>query len=264
MRVLRRQLRAWREDFQKIWGRLKTFHRTALGILLAIGMVYGGRTIWIDPLNAKIAEAEEALKESAPPDPIPTIEADSEVQEALAKIEGREGTREKRKKEMEAVAASRPKVTLQNKEVALAEFRNLYLQNHLLAISESPVSEVPSPQETNPRRTRASSRKKGEEKSESTTENAVSKASGKSPLATEKYRFHLEGKFHDIYAFLKETSSYPYPSKIEQIQLGFLLPDENPTDKKPKKEPVLPIPGSSEKLQLKFQFTLYIQEESLR
>lgn len=263
MRVLRRQLRAWREDFQKIWGRLKTFHRTALGILIAIGMVYAGRTIWIDPLNAEIAAAEETLKESDPPDPIPAIETDNEVQEALAKIEGREGMRDKRKKEMEKIAASRPKVTILNKESAVVEFTRLFSQNHLLLISGSPYSEVPPPQATTkPRKSRLSSRKKEADTQKKTTEKADS--SDSPPLATEKYRFHLEGKFHDIYAFLKEAAKYPYPSRIEQIQLGFLLPDETSTNKKSPQGTDLPTPGSSEKLQLKFQFTLYIQEESSR
>ncbi|MDO4550004.1 MAG: hypothetical protein Q4C96_01990 [Planctomycetia bacterium] len=264
MRVIRRQLRAWREDFQKIWGKLKTFHRTALGILIAISMVYGGRVQWIDPINTKIAEAQEALKESNPPDPIPTIETDDEVQETLAKIEGRKGTRDKRKKEMEAIIDSRPKVTLQNKERTWAEFTLLFSKNHLLLVSSAPFSDTPAATSAAPNstRVRSTSRAKTAVKSQ---EKEVASENNQSPFPTEKYQFHLEGTFKNIHSFLEEAAKYPYPSKIDQIQLGLTLPEESDVKNRETNMDFTPIsaapaPGVAPKLQLKFHFTLYIQE----
>ncbi|MDO4571270.1 MAG: hypothetical protein Q4D38_12870 [Planctomycetia bacterium] len=267
MRALRRQLRAWRDDFLKFWGRLTTFHRTALGILIAIGLVYVGRVQWIDPMNVKIAEAEEALKESAPPDPIPTIETDDEVQEAIAKIEGREGMRDKRKQEMEAVADSRPKVTASNKDSVWAEFALLVSQNKLRLVLSEPLSAAAPPPAAAPARRTRSSKAKTKAKEDEKTAEDTSVANSASPFPMEKYQFHLEGTFENIMKFLETASKYPYPSKIENVQLGTYLVEESKEGKKDAKTgaktsaPVyVPTPGEPPRLQLKFVFTLYIQE----
>lgn len=256
MRAIRRQLRAWQQDFMGFWGRFNTFYRTVFGIILAMVIVSKGRTYWIDPLNTKIAEAKEKLEKSKPEDPLPTIRADSEVNETLARIEDRRTVMQERKKEMEAIAASRPLITPSNKQSALSEFTLMFSRNNLMMLQGGPSIEAPPPPQaaTKTRSTRTA------KKTASNQPSALAAKEETSPLKTEKYEYRLEGRFDDIFAFLKDVSAYPYPARVSNIWLG--IPEEQTTDAT--KSGAKPAPSQrkkgSPKLQLKFNLTFYLYE----
>lgn len=260
MRAFRRQLRAWREDFLAVWGRLTTFHRVALGICLAIAIIYAGREWWTDPLQAQVNAARTEFQESDPPSPIPTIETDEEIAESVTKIDGRKGTVGQKKKEMEQAIAGRPQVTAANREHALAEFTTLFSKNSLMLLAGGPAADTPAPAAAKSRSTKASSRKATPAKTPAAT------AAGKDepPMKSEKYDYRLEGTFENIFAFLNQVAEYKYPAKLSDMKIfveGTPEPDTAvAAAKPPAKTPVSPVRTGPPKLHLEFRLTIYMQD----
>ena len=109
MRRLRNQINQWVREFMALWGRLTSFHRTALGIFIAIVMVWCARDIAIDPLRAALADLEEGMVADGVPDQVPKPEEDNDVQEAELLIENLQRTLETcKKREREAVTQYTP------------------------------------------------------------------------------------------------------------------------------------------------------------
>ncbi|MDR1959655.1 MAG: hypothetical protein LBQ54_11545 [Planctomycetaceae bacterium] len=273
-----------------VWGRLKTFHRTALGILIAIGIAYAGVRYCVDPLLAQIAEAKEKLEESEPPDPVPSVETDEEVQKALAKMEGHEAAMNAKKTEMEQIAGTRPKITPLNKDMVLSEFTAMFSKNKLLLLQGGPVpaagTEVNPPKPvsassanrsgTPAKKPAVPSKTTAPPKAAAPSKAAAAKTASKNPpevstpkeeeppLKSEKYEYHLEGEFENLFGFLKQSESFEYPARISGIYLGTDAAEEKQTGTGPSSKSVLPSRPASEKtnhkLQLQFHLTLYFHE----
>ncbi|MDR1141600.1 MAG: hypothetical protein LBL62_07905 [Planctomycetaceae bacterium] len=264
-RLLRRQLRLWHKDFASVWGRLKTFHRTVLGILIAIAIVYAARKYWLDPITVTIADAQSKYDKSEPPNPLPTIETDSDIIIAQEQIIGREKTAAEKKAEMERVAKSRPKITQQNKEAVRSELESMISKNKLTLLlggvsakteTTSPTAKTTSTSKKDSATKITASNQKSNENAQKTKQEMKQETSpspDEPPLKYEEYTYKIEGRFNDILNFLKQTETFAYPAKITQLYLGTsetVSPTQVPTlhDRR------------SEMLQLQFRLILYFHE----
>ncbi|MDR0608652.1 MAG: hypothetical protein LBG58_00905 [Planctomycetaceae bacterium] len=268
-RLLRRQLRIWHKDFASGWGRLNTFHRTVLGILIAIAIVYAARKYCFDSISATIAEAQSNYDKSEPPNPLPTIENDSDIIIAQEQIIGREKTAAEKKAEMERVAKSRPKITQQNKESVIIELEAMISKNKLTLLRRVASSTTPlappntrttstakstSPPKTNPAAKTATSNQKSNENTPKTKqENPV--LPDEPPLKFEENDYKIEGRFSDLLNFLKQMETFAYPAKITQFYLGA---SETTSPTRPPLQKV--NSRQSEMLQLQFRLILYFHE----
>ncbi|MDR2762000.1 MAG: hypothetical protein LBB88_05315, partial [Planctomycetaceae bacterium] len=87
--------------------------------------------------------------------------------------------------------------------------------------------------------------KKSESETKSTPQNV------EKPLKTEHYLYYLEGDFNNIFDFLKQVESFPYPIKITKLFFGTEEPNTETTTINKQTF------NNREKLQLKFHLTLY-------
>ncbi|MDR2116174.1 MAG: hypothetical protein LBP87_07320 [Planctomycetaceae bacterium] len=229
-RLLRRQLRLWHKDFASVWGRLRTFHRTALGILIAIAIVYAAQKYCLKPIEATIADAKSEYEKTEPPNPLPTIENDNDIALAQEQIINREKTAAEKKTEMERVAKSRPKITPQNKESVRSELEAMISKNKLTLLfggvsSKNAILLPPrttaaktTTTKTATAKTTASSTKSNDNTQKTKQESAPS--TEEPPLKYEEYDYKIEGHFIDILNFLKQMETFAYPAKITQFYLG--------------------------------------------
>ncbi|MDR2756678.1 MAG: hypothetical protein LBC20_13315 [Planctomycetaceae bacterium] len=258
-RLLRRQLRLWHKDFASVWGRLKTFHRTVLGILIAIAIVYTARKYWLDPITVTIADAQSKYDKSEPPNPLPAIEDDNDIIIAQEQMIGREKTAAEKKTEMERIAQSRPKITQQNKESVRSELEALISKNKLILL----LGGASSTQSTAQPKSTTKSTSAAKTSSTAKTNTSAPKSNDNSqktkqettvlpedpPLKSEEFNYKIEGHFSDILNFLKQMETFPYPTKITQFYLGA---PETVTKSFNDRQ--------SETLQLQFRLILYFHE----
>ncbi|MDR1270546.1 MAG: hypothetical protein LBK82_13575 [Planctomycetaceae bacterium] len=260
-RLLRRQLRLWHKDFASVWGRLKTFHRTVLGILIAIAIVYAARKYWLDPITVTIADAQSKYDKSEPPNPLPTIETDSDIIIVQEQIIGREKTAAEKKAEMERVAKSRPKITQQNKEAVRSELESMISKNKLILLlggvsskteTTSLTAKTTSISKKDSATKITASNQKPNENAQKTKQETIS-SPDEPPLKYEEYTYKIEGRFNDILNFLKQTETFAYPAKITQLYLG-TSETVSPTQIQTYHD------RRSEMLQLQFRLILYFHE----
>ncbi|MDR1053825.1 MAG: hypothetical protein LBL39_06580 [Planctomycetaceae bacterium] len=271
-RVIRRQLRIWYSDISGYWGRFRTFHRVALGIIFAIVIIFVARKYWLDPIRAEVMDLTDKYEKSEPPNPLPTIENDEDITLANEQIISREKSTETKKREMETVAKSRPKITQQNKEAVLSEFASIISRNKLELIlsgiieTNNPAS-ANSPKQTTPKTSATkpaspATKNNAQKTKTNTAKTATSKTAAKNqpaetnkttaqnieqPLKTEEYIYYLEGDFGNIFNFLKQIESFSYPIKITKFYLGTEGQAVNG----------LLSNSRQEKLQLRFNLVLY-------
>ncbi|MDR2168865.1 MAG: hypothetical protein LBP59_01835 [Planctomycetaceae bacterium] len=275
-RAIKRQLRIWYSDIAGYLSKLKTFHRTALGIILAIVIIFAARKYWLDPIRAEVTELESKYKDSDPPEPLPTIESDEEITLAKEQIISREKNAETKKKEMETIAKARPKITQQNKETVLSEFASIISKNKLtVALRTTPEPEnTTKSNTTKPTSTKPTSTKSDATKPKNTpktqpkkpaTKNINTKPKKSEPetktinieqaLKTEEYIYYLEGTFQNQYEFLKQIENFPYPIKITKLYFG--ADETNDPITKTTLHTHNPQQTRQENLHLKFNLILY-------
>ncbi|MDR2642139.1 MAG: hypothetical protein LBC74_05030 [Planctomycetaceae bacterium] len=269
-RAIKRQLRIWYADIAGYLSKLRTFHRTALGIIFAIVLIFAARKYWLDPLRAEVNDLTAKYDKSEPPSPLPTIDSDEEITLAKEQLISREKNAETKKREMETVAKSRPKITQQNKEAVLSEFATIITKNKLILVlggTPDPDDFLPSPTNPAPRKPAAATKTAAKKQTTNTTKNTnknttpntktntkksdpvtkISTQNNESPLKYEEYIYYLEGDFNNVFDFLKQIETFSYPIKVTKLYIGS---GETPTN-------ALPTNSKPEKLQLKFNLTLY-------
>ncbi|MDR1924339.1 MAG: hypothetical protein LBQ66_08190 [Planctomycetaceae bacterium] len=231
-RAIRRQLRIWYSDIASMWGKFRTFHRTALGIIFAIIIVYAARKYWLDPLSAEVADLQSKYVKSEPPNPLPTIENDGEIILAQEQIIVREKNAIAKKREMETIAKARKKITQHNKESVLSEFASIVSQNKLmLAIgSATSANAAESAAKSNTRNTTRTGAKNTTTKSttakdstKNTTKQTANNTTVKEvvpPLKYEEYVCKIEGRFSDVFNFLRQMESFSYPVKVTRLRIA--------------------------------------------
>ncbi|MDR1491409.1 MAG: hypothetical protein LBT05_01615 [Planctomycetaceae bacterium] len=252
MRALRRQLRIWKNDFLSVYLRLTTFHRTVVGLLLALAMIMAARHYWLNPLLTEIKTAKDKYEASNPPDILTTPENDAEIQDVLTKIEGRSAMLEERKKEEERIAKSKQKITQQNKTAVISQFGTLILQEDLQLINTRPATVPPVKTETPKPETKTNTKKKTESAASKTkTEQTPTtvKQNVNADIPSEAYDYLIEGDYQNMLKFLQAADKFEYPVKMNSFRLGF--PEIDPGIAKLGAAPV------NRRLQLKFQLTLY-------
>ena len=197
MKALRRQLRTWKQEIGSSWARLSSFHRTALGIALAIAMVLVVRKTVLDPLKDRVTKIITELEDGGVPPVVSTPEEDNEIQELELQIENLERTL----------------ITVREDEAAIVrEFRPLRLEERSAAIAE-----------TGKRLSRSGLRVQSIE-DPALARQKDGKAPAQSPraLTSSVNAYAVQGSFAAVHHFLKEMDSYPWPMRVEGVSISIM------------------------------------------
>lgn len=187
MGEFKRTIRDWKKSISASWGKLKTFHRIALGITIAMMMIYAARKYMLDP---KLRELNKLIKQNEKtdmPEFIPDVSDDSDVVEAELKIESLEPQVAKRGQEKLDALKSRPQVSSSDVSDALAVFEalisraGLELHNRWRYTNSEDISEI--------------------------------------PMTRLVYKYRLLGTFGEIYSFLQNMELFKYPSLMKDIDI---------------------------------------------
>jgi translation initiation factor IF-2 len=255
---MRRQLRAWRQEFGGMWGRLRSFHRVALGITLAMGVMLGGRPYLYDTLKAAVREKREALKKMDAPESIPRPDDDPDSVELRLRIEGLEKGMDARRKERQQAVAAWPAFGKAEKGAIIARFDDLIAQSGLerLEFRDSALPAAPpasaardpaaaaaekakAERERREAERRAQAEKdkaaKAAEKAaeKSATEKKPAKAKAEKPkpkdaFATAVHGYVLAGPFASVRRFLEAADTFAYPARLENVRLELADPAGTP------------------------------------
>jgi hypothetical protein len=247
MRSMRRQLRAWKQDFLSVWGRLRSFHRVALSIVLAMGMVVVARDRLIDPLKAEIAAARTAMEEAETPDQVTLPEDDVEIQELQLKIESYQDSLASYEKERDEAIAAWPAFRKADRGKILAEMGDLITQSGLIRLEFH--DDESAPPEADEKKTGRAARRPPPKPEEQAKPKAAE------PLESGVYSYVLLGSFEAVRAFLDKISQFSYPARIENVSLQL---DEQKSDDESLPPPVRP--NAPPPLRLSFQLKLYFHE----
>ncbi|MDZ7618078.1 MAG: hypothetical protein U1E05_13825 [Patescibacteria group bacterium] len=260
MRALRRQLRSWRQEFLQTWRRLRSFHRVALGIILAFASMSAADRYLYRPLKASIAEEQEKQKELEVPALVTKPEDDAEIQEAGLRIENAEQSAAKQRAEMAKAVATWPPFTKSDQGAIVAKFNDLIARAGLrcLRFGEGPLpaqDEAVKKTRGAPAPRRAAAAKEDAKENAKKDAKAAEVPAAKSPLNSVVHHCLLAGSFEAIQKFLREAERFEYPARLEKVRLA--LPDLVPDPKTPSP----PVPANTPpEIQLNFELTLYLHE----
>ncbi len=256
MRALRRQLRSWRQEFLQTWRRLRSFHRVALGIILAFASMSAADRYLYRPLKASIAEQQEKQKELEVPALVTKPEDDAEIQEAGLRIESAEQSVARQREEMAKAVAKWPPFTKSDQGAIVAKFNDLIARAGLrcLQFGEGPL---PAQDEAAGKTLAAPApRRPAAAKTAAKTDAKADEApAAKSPLNSVVHHCLLAGSFEAIQKFLREAERFEYPARLEKVRLA--LPDLAPDPK----TPLPPVQANTPpEIRLNFELTLYYHE----
>lgn len=260
LRSMRRQLRTWKEDFLRYWGRLRSFHRVALAILLAMAILPTARRYVLDPLKGQIGEARAALQEKEAPEVITLPDEDPEVQELLLKIESLEETLVSHRAKTKQAVAAWPEFTVANKGTILAAFGELISQSGMTRLEFRDAAAEPLAGSAKPsagtRTSRTPTARAPAKTPEKTSAKEPGQAVDKEPLESARYRYVLAGSFEDVRGFLTKIDKFGYPAKIEQASLQLAGNGDGPPGA------ALPParPNTAPELHLSFYLKLYYHD----
>jgi len=187
MRMMKKQLLGWKKEIGAAWGRLTTFHRVALGIFLAIFMVWAARTAAIDPLKKELNKKVNALSTAGVPAAVPAPEDDNDIQELSMRIEGFEKSLAAAREALMETVRNRSPLRFEQKSDAVAETYRLI--------------------------TKADVRVK------TFTETAPDSGQGKSALPFFEHVYTTEGTFDGLYRFLASVDAYPWPCRLFRVEI---------------------------------------------
>jgi hypothetical protein len=205
-----RTIKDWKDDVQGVWGRLKTFHRIALGIMLGMLMVYAARGKVLDPLQAELTKKREALDKKGVPIVVPSVEeGDSDIQETRIRLENLRETGAKWQQRMEQALRQRPQIDRANRSDVLSEFERLIVNSGMVLQNRSPYpADAAQPEQQNPNR-EADAGNRGY------------------PLSTWAHQYELAGTFESVCKCLASLGKFPYPAHICRIEVQLV---ENATN----------------------------------
>lgn len=147
IRMLRRTLRTWKRDFLGYWGKLTTFYRIVLGILLAMGLVAGGRSRFLDPMERELTDLRRTLERRGVPGAVHTPDTCPDLAEDRLRRENLERSLENRRDELRAVEAQTALRLEARAADAAARLLALVSQNGLRVQSNQPL---PPPEDIRP------------------------------------------------------------------------------------------------------------------
>jgi hypothetical protein len=187
MRTFRRTLRQWKREFQSVWSRFTAFHRIVIGILLAMGVVFGARSRALDPLDRELSALRQELADKGIPAHLPLPAADGVVLEERVRAENLAQSLEHRARELErAEAAARFRLGAGHADatsalLALAGRHSLHVRRNV-AVDPPPGGPV--------------------------------------PMAASSYE--LAGRFPAIHRFLDDLRSEPLLWELRDVSIGLL------------------------------------------
>jgi hypothetical protein len=259
LRSMRRQVRGWREDFLRYWGRLRSFHRVALAILLALAILPTARRYVLDPLKGQIGEARAALQEKEAPEVITLPDEDPEVLELQLKIESLEETLVSHRAKTRQAVAAWPDFSTASKGTILAAFGELISQSGMTRLefrdaATAPL-DAPAKSSAGTRPSRTSAARASAKTPEKTPAQAPGPAADKEPLESARYRYVLAGSFEDVRGFLTKIDKFAYPAKIEQASLQLAGGGDGPGAALP-----LARPNTAPELHLSYYLKLYFHD----
>lgn len=188
-RQIRRALRQWETEFAVFWARFTTFHRVALAILLAIGMIYGARRYAFDQRRAELDTRRKELQRQNVPAHVPSPGEDEEVQQNLLRTEGIGESLAQLREETAAVAAARGRPDYARALEAVAAL-DAAIDRHGLVV-----------------------RKRNREETSET-----------GPLRQILHAYEVMGAFAGIHAFLHGVEDMPFLCRFASLRL---VPAEN-------------------------------------
>lgn len=190
MRMIRRALRQWSREFLTFWGRFTAFHRIVIGIVLAMGIVFGARSHLLDPLDRELAAKRKVLTDKGVTARVPPPEQDEDVQKETLRAENLRRSLENRATELasaEAASAYRLDARKADANAALLALTS----RHGLHVLKN--TSAPAPEE------------------------------GPVPVAASAYE--LAGTFAAIYGFLEDMRREPLLWTLHDVSL--VLSNEN-------------------------------------
>ncbi len=262
LRSIRRQLRAWKEDFLRYWRRLRSFHRVALAILLAMVIVPFARRYALDPLQTEIAETRAALQEQEAPVLVTLPDDDPEVVELLMQVESLEETRESFRLERERAVDAWPAFGKSNRGSILSAFGALISRAGMTRVEFREAGVAGRPAQAKPAagtssldRTDRMSRSRSTERTQETHDEPPERAGDAPPLASARYQYVLAGSFRGVREFLESIDRFSYPARIEQVRLQLAGYEDKSGVSLPR-----PQPNAVPSLRLSFMLKLYFSD----
>lgn len=253
MRAIRRQLRAWREEFLQLWGRLRSFHRVSLGIILAFAMMSLVQRYGFSVLKSEIAKARETLEEKEVPDFVTRPEDDPDTQELQLRVENFEETLAARRSEREKAVAAWPRFTKADQGTILAKFNELITEAGLQRLTFRDAALTP-PEDAEPSARRGSRGRRGRGPPPAKPEATDEKDQAKEPLETAVHSCVLAGSFDAVSEFLEEVDEFEYPARLEKVRLELA---DGVTQSEEESPAPLIRPNEAPVIRLSFDLKLY-------
>ncbi|MDR2392251.1 MAG: hypothetical protein LBE84_11310 [Planctomycetota bacterium] len=229
IRAVRRTFRGWKRELLSFYGRFNTFRRIVIGIILAMGVVFGARRLLLDPAQRNIRAIESRLRDDSVPEVVPPIDTDKETQDSLLRAETREKQLADFQERLAAKeAASRLRLGANPADIDAALYA--LAVDCGLRVQTKPV-EPPAPAEESEKETAGKPAARGGKRGR----NAVPAEPGAEPpdpadaippnAAAKDYE--LRGDFASIRSFLRRTEGLPYLVRIEKIAFGVVYGEGN-------------------------------------
>jgi hypothetical protein len=204
MGQLRRTIRGWRHEIEGHWGRLRTFHRVALGLVLGMAMIYIARAKVLDPMQAELTETHKGVDDKGIPQIVPVPAEDSEVQEAQLKLDNLRDSSAQWQQRMEAALAKRPQIDRTNRSEVLSEFELLIVNSRMILQNRAPYPPaVSSPAE-----------RTSKKRAKKTVKPVPPPAISDSPLEVWAHQYELIGSFQSVCTCLERIADFPYPAQV--------------------------------------------------
>ncbi len=197
IRQFKKQIRSWKDEISRMWGRLKSFHRTALGIFLAILMVLAMRETTMDALQGELETTEKNLSSLGVPQQVPPLEEDNDIQEQELRIKSMEESLERARKSLEKTVEKKSPLRKEQKSEAVAETYRLVTRAGLRVKSFI----EPTPEESQE----------------------------KMALPVTEHDYVLEGIFNGIYLFLKSMKDFPWSCRVYAVEIASVIGDDGKT-----------------------------------
>lgn len=195
---IKRTIKGWAEEINKVWNRFNTFHRVVLGICLSMVLVYAVRVKYLDPMQEELLETYKEMDDSDIPANVPAVDNDEDIQELQLRIENLTKSSEHWSQQMNNALNQRPQIYRTNLSEVISEFELLIDQSELKLRNRNQANSDDNIKQQN---------------------QIEQQTSNNFPLNILKYRYELEGSFKYVYSFLEKASTFSYPACLSSIKI---------------------------------------------
>ena len=189
-RQFRKQLRIWKNDFDNVWSRLTSFHRAALGIIIAMIIVALLRIFVTDDLKEALSDKQKEIESKGVPSVVATPQKDNEIIELKMQRQGLEETlKEAKAAEAELIRRLAP-LQREEKNLAINETDRIISRSGLRVVSRE---ELELPAEEN---------------------------DDLGGMSTSLHQYVLAGNFNEVQRFFQNITKFPWPYRLENISIS--------------------------------------------